>query len=59
VVAVRVITSREPEAARYGAVLTPMVVLNGKIVCAGIVPTASGLAKLIRAEVAGGACPPG
>ena len=51
-VTVRNITTNDPDAARYGAVLTPMLVLNGKIVCAGIVPVKSGLEKLIAAESA-------
>ena len=51
-VTVRVITTADAEAMRYGAVLTPMVVLNGKIVCAGLVPVRSGLEKLIAAEAA-------
>jgi len=46
-VTVRCLTSADPEAMRYGAVLTPMVLLNGKVVAAGMVPTVKGLLKLL------------
>jgi len=51
-VSVHVITSDSPAAAEYGAVMTPMVILNDKVVCAGIVPMRSGLERLIAAELA-------
>lgn len=49
---VRCLAADDPEAARFGAVMTPMVILNGKVVCAGIVPRARGLSKLIENESA-------
>ena len=52
-VAFRSVRRDEPEAAAYGAVLTPMVVMNGKIVCAGMAPTAAGLDALIARELRG------
>ena len=51
-VSVRVIRRDEPEAQPYGAVLTPMVVINGKVLCAGMVPVKSGLQKLLERELA-------
>lgn len=51
-VTVRVITADSPAAAEYGAVMTPMVILNDKVVCAGIVPMRSGLERLVAAELA-------
>ena len=50
-VSVRVITADSPAAAEYGAVMTPMVILNDKVVCAGVVPMRSGLDRLIAAEL--------
>lgn len=46
-VVVRCLTSGDPGAVRYGAILTPMVLLNGKVVSAGMVPRAKGLLKLL------------
>lgn len=51
-VTVRVVSTEDAECARYGAVLTPMVVVNGKIACAGTVPVRSGLERLVAAELA-------
>jgi hypothetical protein len=39
-----------PEAAAFGVVIPPMVLVNGKVVSAGFVPVRSGLVKLIRKE---------
>lgn len=50
-VTMRTIRSDEPEAQKYGPLLTPMVLLNGKLVCAGIAPLKSGLEKLLDAEL--------
>lgn len=50
-VSVRVIRNDDPEAAQYGAVLTPMTLLNGKLVCAGMVPRKAGLERLLAAEL--------
>ncbi len=50
-VTVRVITAGSPAAAEFGAVMTPMVVLNRKVVSAGLVPLRSGLERLIAAEL--------
>lgn len=55
--AVRVIRRDEPEAEAYGAVLTPMVVMNGKVVCAGMVPVRRGLEKLLKRELAAASHP--
>jgi len=53
----RVIRRDDPEATAYGAVLTPMLVLDGKVVCAGMVPVKKGLVRLL--ERAAGSSPPG
>ncbi len=50
-VSLREITMDDPEAEEYGAVLTPMVVLNGKIICAGLAPVKAGLEKLLAAAL--------
>ena len=36
-----------PEAAQYGAVFSPMVLIGGKVASAGFVPLKAGLIKLI------------
>ncbi len=45
-----VLTVAEAEEAGYGVVLTPTVLVNGKVLCAGIVPRAAGVARLVAAE---------
>jgi len=50
VATLRVIRSDEPEAQKYGPILTPMVLLNGKLVCAGMAPLKSGLERLVDEE---------
>lgn len=50
-VSVRVITAEDTEAHRYGVLLVPMVLLNGKGVCAGSVPLYSTLTKLVETEL--------
>ena len=50
-VVLRVIRRDEPEAHPYGAVLTPMVVVNEKVLCAGMVPVKSGMEKVLEAEL--------
>ena len=50
-VSVRVITADAPEARRYGVLLVPMALLNGKTVCTGMVPRPSVLEKLVEAEL--------
>lgn len=50
-VAVRVIRRDGPEAQSYGPVLTPMVAVNGKVVCAGMVPVKGGMEKLLEREL--------
>jgi len=44
----RCISARTDEARSYGAVLTPMVLLDGKSVSAGMVPRKGGLIKLLE-----------
>jgi len=51
VATLRVIRSDEPEAQKYGPILTPVVLLNGKLICAGMAPLKSGLEKLVEAEL--------
>lgn len=50
-VSVRVITADDAEAQRCGVLLVPMVLLNGKTVCAGVVPRRLALEKLVAAEL--------
>ena len=50
-VSVRIITTGTAEAAEYGTVLTPMTLLNGKILCAGMVPQKHGVERLVAAEL--------
>jgi len=45
---VRCIVAESEEARGYGALLTPMVLLDGKSVSAGMVPRKGGLIKLLR-----------
>jgi len=45
---VRCIGVRTDEARSYGALLTPMVLLDGKSVSAGMVPRKNGLIKLLE-----------
>lgn len=45
---IRCITVGSEEARSYGAVLTPMVLLDGRSVSAGIVPRTKGLVKLLE-----------
>jgi hypothetical protein len=44
------LTVAEAQAAGYGVVLTPTVLVNGKVLCAGIVPRAAGVARVVAAE---------
>ena len=37
-----------PEAVQYGAVFSPMVLVDGKVASAGFVPLKAGLVKLIQ-----------
>ena len=46
-----VLTVTEAEAAGYGVVLTPTVLVNGKVLCAGIVPRSVGVARVVAAEL--------
>ena len=46
-VTVREITTDDPEAGRYGAVITPMVVLSGRVLSAGMAPLAGNLLRII------------
>jgi hypothetical protein len=48
---VAVLTIAEAAAAGYGVVLTPTVLVNGKVLCAGIAPRAAGVARLVAAEL--------
>jgi len=43
-----------PEVEEYGAVMTPMILLDGRVVSAGIVPTEHGIAELVRRELQAG-----
>ena len=52
-VAFRSIAVTAPEAASYGPVLPPMILLNGKVVAAGLVPRAAGVRQLVDRELAG------
>jgi predicted thioredoxin/glutaredoxin len=42
------ITVEEARAAGVGVVLTPTVLIDGQVLCAGIVPLKSGLLKLLQ-----------
>lgn len=44
------LTVAEAQAAGYGVVLTPTVLVNGKVLCAGIVPRAAGVARIVASE---------
>ena len=46
----RSITAKDPEAARYGAIVTPMVLIDGKLVTAGRVPRLAGLEALLQRQ---------
>lgn len=48
-IVLRSIDSRTPEADAYGAVLPPMVIVDGTVLCAGIVPSPAGLQRLLSA----------
>jgi hypothetical protein len=50
-VSMRSIRNDSPEAVQYGAVLAPMVLINGKVVCAGMAPVKAGLEKLVEMEL--------
>jgi hypothetical protein len=50
-VTVRVIVNTDDEASRYGAVVTPMTIVNGKIACAGLAPVRSGIERLVQAAL--------
>ena len=50
-VSVRVVAADDPAAQRYGALLVPTVLLNGKRVCAGVVPRTSVLVELVEAAL--------
>ena len=47
-VAFKEIYTGTPEAAPYGAVFSPMVLIDGEVVSAGLVPTKAGLVTLIN-----------
>ncbi|MBT3378232.1 MAG: thioredoxin family protein [Lentisphaerae bacterium] len=47
-VEIRCITTATEEARSYGALLTPMVLLDGKSISAGMVPRKGGLVKLLE-----------
>ena len=49
-VEVRCIIAESEEARRYGVLLTPMVLLDGKSVSAGMVPVKGGLIKLLEKQ---------
>lgn len=44
----REVIAGTPEAAEFGAVFSPMVVIGGSVASAGFVPLKSGLVKLLR-----------
>ena len=52
-VALRSITPKDPEAARFGAVVTPMILMDGKLVTAGRVPRLAGLETLLERQRGG------
>jgi hypothetical protein len=43
-----------PEAADYGVVMPPMLVIDGFIACAGRVPRESGVRKIMSRKLPGG-----
>lgn len=43
-------TVAEAQAAGYGVILTPTVLVNGNVLCAGIVPRAAGVARVVAAQ---------
>ena len=47
----RVLASDAPEALDFGAVLSPMIAINGKVLCAGIIPARAGIEKILAAEL--------
>ena len=49
----RSMASKHPEAARYGAIVTPMVLMDGKLVTAGRVPRLAGLEILLQRQRGG------
>ena len=49
-VSVREIASDSEEAKRYGAVALPMVLLDGKVICAGMTPLESAVRRLVQQE---------
>jgi len=49
-VVLRCVGPDSPEARQAGAVLTPMVLINGKVACAGVVPTRAGIETLLERE---------
>lgn len=52
-VTVREVVTGTDEAAQYGVVAPPMVLVNGKVASAGFTPMKAGLIKLLKAELAG------
>lgn len=50
-VEVVLLTVAEAQAAGYGVVLTPTVLVNGKVLCAGIAPRAAGVVRIVTAEL--------
>lgn len=51
----RVMTLREAQAAGRGVVLPPTVLINGKVLCAGIVPRREGVLRIVDRELEPGA----
>jgi hypothetical protein len=45
------LTVAEAAAAGYAIVLTPTVLVNGKVLCAGVAPRAAGIARVVAAEL--------
>jgi len=50
-VTLRVLTLREAQAAGRGVVLPPTVLVNGKVLCAGIVPCRDGVLRIVDREL--------
>ena len=49
-VTLRGITSKDPEATGFGAIVTPMILMGGKLVTAGRVPRLAGLETLLERQ---------
>jgi hypothetical protein len=53
-VTVRVMPLSQAQAAGHGVLLTPTVLVNGKVLCGGIVPRQDGVLRIVDQELAAG-----